>query len=132
MGAGHSAYPEGMWIDTDSSRLPEGVEDELKELDVKRVDRSDHVWLNLETGAAVMLICDGGWRDAPESAFKVFHRNPNNGALHDVTQGMLGRDPVPFDETATGGDTYQFLSTELAKKITALLIPDENRESASQ
>jgi hypothetical protein len=113
-----------MWIDTGADRLPAGVREQLTEQQIRREDRDDRVWINLESGAMVVLISEGGSRTAGQSAFKVFHRTPGaDGPLNEITFGMLGDSSEPYEEADTAGDTYRFLYRRIVEKITARLIP---------
>jgi hypothetical protein len=121
-----------MWIDTGSSRLPDGTEEKLREQSVVRVDRSDHVWINLDTGAALVLACSGGWRTASRSGFQVFLRAPGGlGQLLDVTFGLIGTTYASFDGDQEGSATYSGLYRSLVAKITEAIGAQQNWNQGS-
>ncbi|TAM67834.1 MAG: hypothetical protein EPN48_12520 [Microbacteriaceae bacterium] len=121
-----------MWIDTGSSRLPEGTEDQLRQQKVVREDRSDYVWVNIDTGTALILACNGGWRTAGKSGFQLFLRAPGGvGPLIDVTFGLLGTSYVEFDANQTGSDTYSPILRSLMEKVTKILDAHQSWQPAA-
>ena len=116
-----------MWIETGSGQLPDGVEEQLVARGVVRDDRSDNVWINLDTGAILVLACSGGWRTAGTSHYRVFHRASGGvGELIDVTFGVVGTSDTRFDVDETGSDTYSDLRNSLSARITETLGARQN------
>lgn len=93
---------------------------------VRRTDRTDTEWLNINTGASLVLVTDGGWEEASDevnpSRFRVFTRVPN-GPVHEMTTEVLGRTTRSgkFDPTKTGSDTYQGIHRECRAAVYAFL-----------
>ena len=121
-----------MWIDTGSSKLPDGTEEQLRQQKVVRDDRSDYVWVNIDTGAALILACNGGWRTASTSGFQLFLRTPGGvGPLIDVTFGLLRTSYAEFDATQEGSDTYSAIYRSLVEKVTKVLDAYQSWQPAS-
>lgn len=92
-----------MWVHA-PRQLPDDLDEKVTSLIGRREDREDASWLNVETGARVILAANGGWREAERSAFYAMHISPT-GVVTDVSHGLLGG-AVAFDASATGADTY--------------------------
>lgn len=108
-----------MWIDTGSRTLPAGVEEQLVALRLVRDDRSDNVWVNIDTGATLILACDGGWRHPNSSRFLIFFRAPGGvDELLDVTHALTEQ-RVSFDPTQTGSGTYDTIREEIIQDVSA-------------
>lgn len=111
-----------MWIDTGGSLLPKEFEERLVDAGVVREDRTDHVWVNLDTGSVIVLACNGGWRTAHKSRFQVFLSAPgHSGPLVPLTFAVLGESSVPFDTTQTAVDTYRNVRATAVEQVTAFL-----------
>lgn len=93
-----------MWIETGTKTLPAKV---AKHLDatLTREDNTDHVWVNLDTGALLVLACNGGWRSAESAFYKLFLYAPG-AEPYDVTFAVLGARAVPFDVTKKASETW--------------------------
>ncbi len=92
-----------MWIEI-SSRLPSDIDEAITRSIGRREDRGDSVWLNVSTGARVVLAANGGWRTATDSAYHALYVSPT-GEVIDATYGLLGG-KVRFDTSQKGGDTF--------------------------
>lgn len=108
-----------MWIDTLGSDLPEHV---IKHLDdtLEREDRTDRVWVNLETGSLVVLAANGGWSRAETSDYRLFLYAPG-AAPYDITYAILGTPAVRFNSEETGSDTYNGVRTAAIEIVTERL-----------
>lgn len=116
-----------MWIETDTLRGLDDVGAQLEAAGVKREDAEDTAWLNLDTGALLVLADHGGWRHPESSWFKVYFRAPGATAMVDVTHGLTGVTAFPFDTSKTGSDTYvEAMRRGRARVNKALgIVPDE-------
>lgn len=108
-----------MWIDTGGNDLPEHV---IKHLDdtLERVDRTDRVWVNLESGSLVVLAANGGWKTAEKSDYRLILYAPG-AAPYDITYAVLGTSAVRFNPDETGSDTYNGVRTAAIEIITEFL-----------
>lgn len=95
-----------MWIDTGLDKLPAGFEKALEELGLPREDRTDAVWMDLSSGAQLILACIGGWRASARSYYLLFYVSPS-GVLADITFAVLGTSTVNFDRDAEGANSYR-------------------------
>lgn len=96
-------YGWRMWIYA-TRNFPNELDEKITALIGSRVDREDASWINLDTGARVVLAANGGWRDPEGSAYHAVHVSPD-GSVTDVSYGLLGG-LVSFDTSATGSDTF--------------------------
>jgi hypothetical protein len=109
-----------MWFDTGSKTLPAGIDAELAKR-IERDDRTDHTWLNVDTGAVVVVACDGGWRTASTSQYKAFYRAPGAVDIIDVTFALTGRLEFPFDPDQGGSNTYTSAQRAIGDRVTEAL-----------
>lgn len=107
-----------MWI-IGPSNFSSDLETKIFNLIGNREDRQDRSWINLETGARVILASNGGWRTAESSAYHALYISPA-GELMDVSYGLL-RGPVDFDATQKGSDTYNEALCAATKYLEDLL-----------
>lgn len=105
-----------MWIRTGGvGPITSAVREHLTTL--RREDRTDHAWVNLDSGALLRLTCIGGWRDAENAYYHLFLYAPNC-EPQDVTYGILGTNKVLF-ETDPGpeSDSYSLRRAAAIKTI---------------
>lgn len=108
-----------MWINAPKT-LPASIDKAITDLIGPREDRVDEVWLNIQTGARVVLAANGGWRTASDSAFHALAVSPT-GDVTDVSYGLLGGE-VPFDASAGGGiPTYDERRRGAVRHLESLL-----------
>lgn len=106
----------------------------LKEtLKFERTDRTDHEWINLNTGARIALVANGGWRQAQynedgPSEYRLMYRSPA-GEIQEITTHVFGTSAVQFlrGEGIHGGATYASVQEECIAHIDELLeLPKSN------
>ncbi|WP_146752048.1 hypothetical protein [Microbacterium sp. SMR1] len=118
-----------MWVQT-TEGLPHEIDDKITNAIGHRADRQDKVWINIETGARVVLAANGGWRTAADSAFHALLVSPS-GEVTNVSYGMLGGS-VPFDATAEAAATYTKRQEAAVAHITSLLGAEVRRVNYGQ
>lgn len=105
-----------MWIETGGfGPLPKAVAAHLS--DLRREDKQDHAWINLDTGALLRLTCIGGWRDPEHSHYSLF-LYPIGGEPLDLTFPILGRAIIPFDVNEKGAATYSRVHDEATELVS--------------
>lgn len=105
------------------------------DVDVETVARDmqdkgrDREWLNVDTGARVLLVIQGGWRTAQRypktvpAKLRVFYAAPAAGADHveEITDTLLPNGAGEFDRGTAGLDSNTTIVPDVVEKITAWL-----------
>lgn len=113
------------WLSTGSSKLTEGW-DSFLQPKIKFEDRTDAEWINLNTGASLVMVADGGWRGAQygtyRSHYRVFLRG-SQAAPVEMTFAFLGhaRNGGVFDKGQTGSDNYSEVRNSCVAEIERIL-----------
>ncbi|WP_454262400.1 hypothetical protein [Pseudoxanthomonas mexicana] len=118
-----------MWIEI-SPQLPSDIDQAITVAIGKREDREDSAWLDVSTGARLVLAANGGWRTAKDSAYHALYVSAA-GEVIDVTYGLLGG-KVPFDASQTGSDTYSPRRAACVKHIETVLGVSSHRLNYGQ
>lgn len=113
-----------MWLEI-SRTLPADIDQAITDAIGQRQDREDAVWLDLSTGARVVLAANGGWRDAINSAFHAFYVSPTHEVI-EISSGLLGGS-IPFDAAAElGAANYKDRLQACVDHIAAVLGVEEH------
>lgn len=113
------------WLSTGTGTLTEGWDVYLQER-IFREDKTDAEWINLNTGASLVLVADGGWRGAQhgtyESRYMVFLRG-GQAAPVEMTPAFLGkaRNGGAFEKDRTGSETYADVRRSCITEIERIL-----------
>lgn len=94
----------------------------LQALCAVRDDETDIEWFDLDSGCSVVLACDGGWRDAAASRFRLFHRAAT-GVVTELSELLGPPREAAFDASQRGSDSYSRVLTVLEDRVEALLRP---------
>ncbi len=78
-----------MWIRAVSSVLPKDVNDRVEELIGGEPSIDAIEWVNLETGALLVLCVTGNWRDGADAELHAVSISPS-GSVADASIGLLG------------------------------------------
>lgn len=107
------------WVKFD--RRSEGWDDAMNRL-AHRKHPAAHEWFNLDTGAAVLAIADGDWREdrGPRTWVRVFHRSPG-GNVVELTAAMFPDGDTNYDNLADEKDRYERPMRRVEKKLEAAL-----------
>lgn len=113
------------WLSTGTQNLTEGWGEYLKDK-IKSEDRTDAEWINLNTGASLVLVADGGWRGAQhgdyKSRYRVFLRTAGVNPV-EMTFAFLrnARNGGAFDEGKSASDTYKAVLRSCKAEIECIL-----------
>lgn len=94
-----------MWIYV-SSQIPEHLTADLRKQTV-REDCTDQAWLNLDTGARIILACDGGWKEPLTARYKVLHYAPGENTSTDISINVAHLVNMNFDGELMGIERYR-------------------------
>lgn len=113
------------WLSTQDPVLSSDWDAQLPK-DLLRGDNSSAEWINLNTGASIVLVPDGGWRGAQQgdypSRYRVFHRTPQSAPV-ELTFAFLekARNEGQFDQGLTGNKTYLRVRESCIAEIERIL-----------
>jgi len=108
-----------MWIRAISSVLPKDVNDRVEEVIGGKSSIDTVEWVNLETGALLVLCANGTWRDGADAEFHVVSISPS-GSVADVTIGLLGL-AIRMDTDLGALDRYREPRDRAALHIESIL-----------
>lgn len=100
-------------------RLTNSWDNELTQRLVKREDRTDHEWFDLDSGCTVVLGCDGGWRTPATSVYRLFHATAH-GLVTEISNA-LGNTKRTFDTSREASGTYAEVERTLVTRVAELL-----------
>ena len=107
-----------MWIPP-YDQLPKDIDDQVAKLIGSREGRATQSWLNLDTGAQIILATDGGKHNSDKSAFHALYCSPRRDVT-DVSFGLLGG-PVASETAEEGSGKYAQGQQAVAQYIDKVL-----------
>lgn len=113
------------WLSTGSSKLTEGWDAYLQPR-IRFEDRTDAEWINLNTGASLVMAADGGWRGAQHGTYRSHYRvflRGGQAAPVEMTFAFLGdaRNGGVFDNGGSGSDNYSAVRRSCIAEIERIL-----------
>ncbi|MDJ0318861.1 hypothetical protein, partial [Arthrobacter antibioticus] len=113
------------WLSTGTKTLTEGWGEYLQDK-IKSEDRTDAEWVNLNTGASLVMVADGGWRGAHhgeyKSRYRVFLRAAGANPM-EMTFAFLqnARNGGAFEESKSAAETYSAVQRSCKAEIERIL-----------
>lgn len=109
-----------MWTHI-NSQIPAHIQEDIA-TKTRREDNTDRIWLNINTGALIVLACDGGWRDPENARYIILHYAPGAGVSTDITYPVVvDHRELAFDARETGAAAYNAARNAGTKAIEAFL-----------
>lgn len=113
------------WLSTGTKSLTEGWTEYLQGK-IKLEDRTDAEWINLDTGASLVMVADGGWRGAQHGNYKSRYRVflwGSRATPVEMTFAFLGRarNGGEFEDGKSGGDNYSEVRRSCIAEIERIL-----------